>query len=100
MVNALSTKLEAWVHRDGKIYYMSFSTGLADGEIQVVGDTKKTGTVIKFYPDENIFKLTTRFDYKTIRNRMRQQAYLTKGITLTLKDERGAGETYKFYFEG
>lgn len=99
VVNALSTKMEAWVHRDGKIYYMSFSTGVADGDIEVVGKTDKNGTIIKFYPDASIFKITTNFDYKTIRNRMRQQAYLTKGIKLTLNDERPGGQNYKFYFE-
>lgn len=100
VVNALSTKMEAWVHRDGKIHYMSFSTWKADGEIEVVGKTDKTGTIVKFYPDSSIFKITTEFDYKTIRNRMRQQAYLTKGIKLTLIDERKEGRNYKFYFEG
>lgn len=100
VVNALSTKMEAWVHRDGKIHYMSFSTGKADGDIEVVGKTDHTGTIIKFYPDAEIFKITTEFDYKTILNRMRQQAYLTKGIKLEIVDERGAGKRYKFYFEG
>ena len=99
VVNALSTKLEAWVHRDGKIYYQSFSLGVSDGDIQVVGKTDKTGTIIKFYPDANIFKTTIVFDYKTILARLRQQAYLTKGIKLEFIDER-SGERYKFYFEG
>lgn len=99
VVNALSTKLEAWVHRDGNIYYQSFSLWVSDGDITIVGKTKKTGTIIKFYPDASIFKITTEFDYKTVKNRMRQQAYLTKGIKLTLNDER-RDEHYKFYFEG
>lgn len=100
VVNALSTKMEAWVHRDGKIHYQSFSVGQTDADIEVVGKTDHTGTIIKFYPDASIFKITTEFDYTTIVNRMRQQAYLTKGIKLTLIDERGAGKKYKFYFEG
>ena len=98
VVNALSTKMEAWVHRDGKIHYQSFSTWAADADISVVWKTDTTGTIIKFYPDDSIFKITTKFDYKTIKNRMRQQAYLTKWITLTLIDER-SGERYKYYFE-
>ena len=98
VVNALSTKMEAWVHRDGKIHYQSFSTWAADGDISVVWKTDTTGTIIKFYPDDSIFKITTQFDYKTIKKRMRQQAYLTKWITLTLIDER-SGERYKYYFE-
>jgi len=99
VVNALSTKMEAWVHRDWKIHYMSFTTWKADGDIEVVWKTDHTGTIIKFYPDPSIFKITTKFDYDTIKNRLRQQAYLTKGIKLKLLDER-TGDRYKYYFEG
>lgn len=98
VVNALSTKLEAWVHRNGEIHYQSFSLWISDWDIKVVWKTNHTGTIIKFYPDASIFKITTEFDYKTIKNRLRQQAYLTKWITLYLNDER-SGERYKYYFE-
>lgn len=98
VVNALSTKLEAWVHRNWEIHYQSFSLWISDWDIKVVWKTKHTGTIIKFYPDASIFKITTEFDYKTIKNRLRQQAYLTKWITLYLNDERN-GERYKYYFE-
>jgi len=98
VVNALSTKMEAWVHRDGKIYYQAFSVWKTIWEIEVVWKSDHTGTIIKFYPDESIFKISTKFDYKTIKNRLRQQAYLTKGITLYLNDERN-WEKYKYYFE-
>ncbi len=98
VVNALSTKMEAWVHRDWKIHYQSFSTWVSDWDITVVWKTDHTWTIIKFYPDESIFKITTSFDYKTIKNRLRQQAYLTKWITLYLNDER-TWERYKYYFE-
>ncbi|MDD2871614.1 MAG: DNA topoisomerase (ATP-hydrolyzing) subunit B [Candidatus Gracilibacteria bacterium] len=99
VVNALSTTLEAWVHRDGNIHYQKFELGISAGDIEVVGKTKTTGTIIKFYPDASIFKISTTFDYKTIKNRLRQQAYLTKGITLYLNDER-TGDRYKYFFEG
>lgn len=99
VVNALSTKMEAWVHRDGKIFYQSFQVWVPDGDATVIGKTDKKGTIIKFYPDASIFKITTEFDYKTIVNRLRQQAYLTKGITLTIFDER-SDEKFRFYFEG
>lgn len=99
VVNALSTKMEAWVHRDGKIHYQTFSLWKTDGDIEVVWKTDKTWTIIKFYPDPAIFKISTEFDYKTIKNRLRQQAYLTKWITLYLNDER-SWEKYKYYFEG
>ena len=98
VVNALSTKLEAWVHRDGKIHYQSFSLGESNGDVEVIWKTDHTGTIIKFYPDASIFKTTTEFDYKTIKNRLRQQAYLTKGITLYLNDEI-SWERYKYFFE-
>ena len=98
VVNALSTKMEAWVHRDGKIYFQSFSIWKTDWDIEVVGKTNHTGTIIKFYPDESIFKETTEFNYKTIVDRLRQQAYLTKWITLIVHDER-TSKKYKFYFE-
>ncbi len=99
VVNALSTKMEAWVHRDGKIHYMSFTRWKADEDIKVIWKTDHTGSIIKFYPDPEIFKISTKLDYTTIKNRSRQQAYLTKWITLILKDERSS-EEYKFYFEG
>ncbi|RKW20091.1 DNA topoisomerase (ATP-hydrolyzing) subunit B [Candidatus Gracilibacteria bacterium] len=99
VVNALSSKMEAWIHRDGKIFYQSYSAGKPDSDIQILGDSKKTGTIIKFFPDETIFKITTEFDYQTIKDRLRQQAYLTKGITIYLIDER-TNSRYKYYFEG
>jgi DNA gyrase subunit B len=99
VVNALSTKLEAWVHRNGKIYYHSYEKGIAVGDIEVVGKSNKTGTIIKFSPDDSIFKISTEFNYKTIVDRLRQQAYLTKGIKLNIIDER-TDKRYKFYFEG
>ena len=98
VVNALSTKLEAWVHRDGKINYQSFSLWKTDGDVEVVWKAESTGTIIKFFPDASIFKETIDFDYKVIVARLRQQAYLTKWITLIIFDERSA-KKYKFYFE-
>ena len=98
VVNALSSKMEAWFHRDWKIFYQSYSTWKPDEDVKVVWESNKTWTIIKFYPDENIFKITTKFDYETIKNRLRQQAYLTKWITIILVDER-SWERYKYYFE-
>lgn len=98
VVNALSLKMEAWVHRDGKIFYQAFERGVPEWDAKVIGDTDKSWTIIKFLPDAEIFKISTSFDYKTIVNRLRQQAYLTKGIKLVIFDEI-SGERYKFYFE-
>ncbi len=99
VVNALSTKMEAWVHREGKIFYQAYETGKPLADVTTIGDSKITGTIIKFYPDDSIFKITTKFDYKVILRRLRQQAYLTKGIKLNIIDERN-GQKYRFYFEG
>lgn len=99
VVNALSNRMEAIVEREWEKYFLAFERWITQWDIEVIWKSKKTWTTIKFWPDETIFKITTTFDYKTILNRLRQQAYLTKWITLIIKDER-YWERYKFYFEG
>ncbi len=98
VVNALSTKMEATVHREWKVFYQSYVQGKPDDQVKEVWKSKISWTTIKFYPDESIFKETVVFDYKTILRRLRQQAYLTKGIKLDIIDNRN-DETYRFYFE-
>jgi len=98
VVNALSTRLEAIVYREWKIFFQAFNRGISEWDISVIWESKKTWTTIKFWPDAEIFKLTTEFVYKTILPRLRQQAYLTKWITIIILDER-TNEKYKFYFE-
>ncbi len=98
VVNALSSKLTATVYRDGKAYEQSYERGVPMSDIKVIGDSKKTGTVITFMPDSEIFE-TTVFDFQTILNRLRQQAYLTKGIKVRTTDLRD-GKRFMFYFEG
>ena len=97
VVNALSVKLEAYVHKDGKIHFQSFERWNTLETMKVIWSTSKTWTTIKFWPDPEMFT-TVEFDYKTILARLRQQAYLTKWITLTLIDERSE-DRYRFYFE-
>jgi DNA gyrase subunit B len=99
VVNALSSKLIANVYRDGKIYEQIFEKGVAKGDVKVVGTSNKTGTKITFVPDPEIFPIRN-FDFVTILNRLRQQAYLTKGVTIKIFDERVADQKYQFYFEG
>jgi len=100
VVNALSTKIVAHVHRDGKIHEQIFSNGGKEAtEIEVIGESKTTGTTITFYPDPEIFKKTTEFDLQTVLTRVRQQAYLTKGIKISVIDER-TDFKYRFFFEG
>ena len=109
VVNALSEKLVAEVRRDGKIHSQEYKRGKAQGDTKVVGDTKSAGTSITFWPDPKVFESTV-FDIQTIVTRLRQQAYLTKGVTISLEDKRvdlyegklPKGQTfkYRFYFEG
>jgi len=98
IVNALSTKVIAEVKRDGKLYRQTFNTGVPEGDIQVVGKAEGTGTSIRFYPDATIFE-TIEFSYNTILERLRHEAYLTKGVHTKLNDER-TDKRYSFYFEG
>jgi DNA gyrase subunit B len=101
VVNALSTYLKAEIHRDGKIWEQEYSIGKSKAKPKVIGKTKKTGTIITFKADENIFT-DTEYNWGKILDRLRQQAYLTKGITIIAKDEREKHKKkeYKFYFEG
>ncbi len=101
VVNALSTRLEAKVFRDGKVWEQSYTIGKPNEEIHETGKTKKTGTQITYYPDATIFE-SIEMDLETIYTRIRQQAYLTKGIELSIVDKRkdvGLSK-YRFYFEG
>ncbi|MBN2087864.1 DNA topoisomerase (ATP-hydrolyzing) subunit B [Candidatus Peregrinibacteria bacterium] len=109
VVNALSKRILAEVRRDGKVHSQEYKMGVAQGEIEVTGETKSTGTAITFWPDPKVFE-TIVFDAQTILTRLRQQAYLTKGVTICFEDRRpGAHEgvvagdasfKYQFYFEG
>ncbi|MCA9374087.1 MAG: DNA topoisomerase (ATP-hydrolyzing) subunit B [Candidatus Gracilibacteria bacterium] len=100
VVNALSTDLKATVWTEGKEHEQEYKDGGKPvSEIKVVGDAgDKTGTRIWFKPDETIFE-HTNFDFQIILNRLRQQAYLTKGVTIRIVDERD-DKKYQFYFEG
>lgn len=100
VVNALSSSLTSEVYKDGKIYTQSYVRGKAQKPLEVVGETKKNGTKQTFVPDAEIFP-DRELNWKWIVDHARQQAYLTKGITLSLHDKRT--EPYKsctFYFEG
>ncbi len=91
-VNALSTDLEAVVHRQGKIFRQCFSKGVPQGDIEVIGTTDRTGTTITFKPDGEIFTQTTTYNYDTLNSRLRELAYLNKGIRLNLTDKRDKDE--------
>jgi len=100
VVNALSTKLIAEVVRDNQLYHIEFAQGITQGALQKLGKTdRRNGTTITFYPDPTIFKEGTDFDYKWVVNYLRHQAYLTKGVYVSVRDER-TGKRESFYFEG
>ena len=87
VVNALSEKLEVWVDRDGKRHHMAFARGKTVRKLEVEGKAKGTGTIVWFKPDDQIFTVL-EFSWTTLADRLRQLAYLNKGVKITLKDER------------
>ncbi len=87
-VNALSDYLKAEIHREGKVFVQEYSKGKPLADVKVVGEASDTGTTITFHPDPEIFTVTTVYDYNTLAARLRELAYLNKGITLTLTDMR------------
>jgi DNA gyrase subunit B len=104
-VNALSTHLKAEVHREGKIWVQEYNIGKPLYEVKSIGETDKRGTIVTFTPDNTIFTQTTEYKYDTLAARLRELAYLNKGIKLTLTDEREEDEngdysTELFHSEG
>ena len=87
-VNALSDSLIAEVHREGKIFRQSYSKGKPLSQVEVVGDAQDTGTIITFHPDHEIFTQTIVYKYDTLAARLRELAFLNKGIKITLTDRR------------
>ncbi|MCX8002621.1 MAG: DNA topoisomerase (ATP-hydrolyzing) subunit B [Anoxybacillus mongoliensis] len=100
VVNALSEELEVYVHRDGKIHYQKYKRGVPCADLQVVGETERTGTTIHFKPDPEIFTETTEYDYDTLAHRLRELAFLNKGIRITLEDRRDEKRRNEYYYEG
>ncbi len=98
VVNALSSKLVAEVHKDGKLYRQEYERGAPLTAIKKIGDTKESGTQITFYPDDTIFE-EVDIDYEWTVDYLRHQAYLTKGLRTHVIDER-SNQQYAFYFEG
>ena len=91
-VNALSNKLIATVHRDGKVWEQEYSRGKASYPVKNIGESDKHGTTVTFWPDDSIFTQTTEYSYDTLANRMRELAYLNKGVKLTITDKRNKDE--------
>ena len=102
VVNALSEWLEVNVHRDGNEYYQRFENGGKPvGELKIIGESDITGTMVTFKADKTIFKEGTVYDYDTLRQRIRELAFLNKGLRLSLEDERnGINRKHEYYYEG
>lgn len=104
-VNALSTHLVTLVHREGKVFTQEYERGKPMFEVKAIGESDRTGTIQWFQPDPEIFTQTLEYKYDTLAARLRELAYLNKGIRLTLTDERvteedGTFQTEEFYSEG
>ncbi|GLI07748.1 DNA gyrase subunit B [Paenibacillus tyrfis] len=99
VVNALSKKLIVEVKREGKVHQQEYRYGAPQQELQVIGESDETGTKVTFWPDEQIFTETTEYSYETLQSRIRELAFLNKGIEITLTDER-TDVSQSFFYEG
>ncbi|MDO5028176.1 MAG: DNA topoisomerase (ATP-hydrolyzing) subunit B [Bacillota bacterium] len=99
VVNALSQWLEVTVSRNGNKYKQRFEKGIRQTELEVVGKAKKTGTLVRFKPDPEIFTETVEFDYETLARRFKETAFLTKEVKIVLEDQR-TGKKETFHYEG
>jgi DNA gyrase subunit B len=100
-VNALSTKLVVEVHKKGKIHTQTYHRGVPQAPVKELGETNTQGTVVTFYPDPEIFTETTTFSFDVLAARLRELAFLNKGIKILLEDEREEEtKTKEFHFEG
>lgn len=100
VVNALSSKLEIYVHRDGKVHYQEYQRGVPQEDLKVIDDTDITGTRIRFKPDPEIFSETQEYQYEVLASRIRELAFLNKGLTITIEDKRTDEEPQHYYYEG
>lgn len=98
VVNALSERLIATVYREDKVWRQSYRIGVPDGPVEIIGDTDRHGTEITFWPDREMFE-TVEFDYTTLQNRFRNQAFLNKEATINFEDKR-TGRKERFHYDG
>ncbi|MDQ0342433.1 DNA gyrase subunit B [Lederbergia wuyishanensis] len=100
VVNALSSELEVYVHLNGQIHYQKYERGVPCFDLKVIGETDYTGTIIHFKPDPEIFTETTEYDFDTLATRIRELAFLNKGLKLTIEDKREEKKFSEFHYEG
>ena len=101
VVNALSTELTVQVSRDGKLYQQRYHRGAVEGDLEVIGQATETGTKVNFLPAPAIFTETTVFEYERLKKRIRELAFLNKGLRITIEDKRlDQEEKDSFHYEG
>lgn len=100
VVNALSSKLEVNVYRNEKTYFQRFFKGNPEKDLHEVGMTEVTGTTVQFWPDDEIFTETTTYEYEILRNRIRELAFLNKGLRISIIDNRNEQRKEVFFYEG
>ncbi|WP_414839395.1 DNA topoisomerase (ATP-hydrolyzing) subunit B [Carnobacterium sp. TMP28] len=101
VVNALSSSLEVRVHKNGKIYFQGYSRGAVLNDVEIIGDTDRHGTTVNFLPDTEIFKETIIFDYDRLAVRVRELAFLNRGLKITIEDKREEKpQLQEYYYEG
>ncbi|MDK8646125.1 DNA topoisomerase (ATP-hydrolyzing) subunit B [Staphylococcus condimenti] len=102
VVNALSENLEVYVHRNNKIYNQAYKRGIPQYDLKVIGETEHNGTEIRFKADPEIFTETTTYQYEVLQKRIRELAFLNKGIQITLRDERDEDDIREdsYHYEG
>ncbi|PLT33220.1 DNA topoisomerase (ATP-hydrolyzing) subunit B [Bacillus sp. V5-8f] len=101
VVNALSTELEVFVHREGNVHYQKFERGVPQADLKVIDQTDRTGTTIHFTPDGEIFTETLEYEFETLATRLRELAFLNRGIKISIEDKRdGKERSNEYYYEG
>ena len=101
VVNALSSTLEVYVHKNGEVHYQSYTRGVPDADLKVIDTTDKTGTIIRFKADKEIFTETTVYEIEILQKRIKELAFLNKGLEINLTDEREEEPVeFKYHYEG
>ncbi|MBS8101185.1 DNA topoisomerase (ATP-hydrolyzing) subunit B [Streptococcus suis] len=101
VVNALSTQLDVHVYKNGKVYFQEYKRGEVVADLEVVGETDRSGTTVHFTPDPEIFTETTEFDFAKLNKRIQELAFLNRGLNLSITDKReGVEQTKEYHYEG
>lgn len=101
VVNALSTQLDVHVYKNGQVYFQEYKRGEVVADLEVVGETDRSGTTVHFTPDPEIFTETTEFDFEKLNKRIQELAFLNRGLNLSITDKReGVEQTKEYHYEG